>query len=188
MIDGVNEIVAGDYDSSWPQGWPGETGPRMLPPDRIISAQYYRSPCSTPYQRLLLAVLEDAIRSFQRNLHVTSGPRRVVFGEVQQWLFDRTDTGFMSCSSVCLSLGIEPSLLRRCLRQWQFTGTRGFWALRGYLDASKFRLRAVLLRKGTGQSGRAHPSPLPRSLKPFRGRTECVDGRPCNDRPGAICR
>ena len=110
MIDGVNEIVAGDYDSSWPQGWPGETGPRMLPPDRIISAQYHPSPCSTPYQRLLLAVLEDAIRSFQRNLHVTSGPRRVVFGEVQQWLFERTDTGFMSCPSVCLSLGIEPSL------------------------------------------------------------------------------
>ena len=109
MIVGVNDLIAGDYDSSWPQGWPGETGPRMLAPDRITSAEYHPSPCSTPYQRLLLAVLEDAIRSFQRNLHVTSGPR-VVFGEVQQWLFHRTDTGFMSCPSVCLSLGIEPSL------------------------------------------------------------------------------
>jgi hypothetical protein len=96
-----------------------ESGMRVLLPDLLTPSQFYAGPPSTPYHRLLLAVLEDAIRCFQRNLHARGGRGRVAFLEAKEWLFNTKDYGFMSCPVVCESLGIEGVVLRRLLREWQ---------------------------------------------------------------------
>jgi hypothetical protein len=88
-------------------------------PGHLTPAQYYPAPAASPCQRLLLAILEDAIHCFQRNFAVRTGPRAVLFRETKEWLFDPDGTAFLSCSMVCESLGINSVQLRRYLREWQ---------------------------------------------------------------------
>ena len=90
----------------------------FLLPDSLLPSQYYSIARSSPYYRLLLAVLEDAIRSFQRNFNARTARQRILFREAKEWLFGLDGTAFMSCPMVCESLGIEPVLLRRRLREW----------------------------------------------------------------------
>jgi hypothetical protein len=124
-VNGVKEVVGWFEKSGAPSAYLEESGSQLLSPDVITPAQYYSSPSPTPYHRLLLAVLEDAIRCFQRNLSARRGPRRLLFREVKEWLFDPNCTGFMSFAVVCENLGIEADLLRRQLRQWQIRNARG---------------------------------------------------------------
>jgi hypothetical protein len=91
----------------------------ILTPDVLTPVQYYTAPVVSPYHRLLLAILEDAIRCFQRNFDARDGARRILFHETEEWLFDSRGTAFMSCPSVCESLGIDAARLRRYLHNWR---------------------------------------------------------------------
>jgi hypothetical protein len=90
----------------------------VLLPDSVLPIQYYSTHEVSPHYRLLLAVLEDAIRCFQRNCDARTGRRRILFREAKEWLFGFDATAFMSCPTVCESLGIDPLMLRRRLREW----------------------------------------------------------------------
>jgi hypothetical protein len=94
-------------------------------PGALTPAQYYPPPPASPYHHLLLAILEDAIRCFQRNFAVKNGPRRVLFRETEGWLFDSDGTAFLSCPMVCETLGINSVQLRRYLREWHLRMTAG---------------------------------------------------------------
>jgi len=118
MPNPLTQVVTGFDESSFPAGYPEASGSGVLLPDLITSAQYYSSPVPSPYHRLLLAVLGEAIRCFQRNFGATRGPRQVLFREAKEWPFDPNGTAFMSCRMVCESLGIEPALLSQNLREW----------------------------------------------------------------------
>jgi hypothetical protein len=65
--------------------------------------------------KLLLAVLEDAIRCYLRNVDAKDGERRREFNEVRHW-FEGSRAGvrrgdIFSFENLCAALGIEP----RCL-------------------------------------------------------------------------
>jgi hypothetical protein len=125
----VNQLFVLLDEPSMPSEY-AEQGSHPLSPELLTPAQYYPYPPPTPYHRLLLAVLEDAIRCFQRDLTARRGPRRALFREVKEWLFDRDGTAFMSFPVVCESLGIEAGLLRRRLHEWQTETIRGLQAPR----------------------------------------------------------
>jgi len=92
-------------------------------PDVITPEQYYdsRRDDSTiaPVKRLMMAVLEDALRCFQNNADAKSGPRRRLFTEAEQWLCGESGDGPFSFETVCETLGIEPGFLRSGLREWR---------------------------------------------------------------------
>jgi hypothetical protein len=118
MPSGSTEAVALFEESTfWSPGAERDAS-SVLQPDILTPAQYFTSSGQTPYQRLLFAVLEDAICCFQRTLGATKGPRQVLFRETKEWLFDTGGNAFMSCAMICESLGIEPALLRRALSKW----------------------------------------------------------------------
>jgi hypothetical protein len=94
-------------------------------PGALTPAQYYPAPPASPYHHLLLTILEDAIHCFQRNFAVRNGPRRMLFRETEEWLFDSDGTAFLSCPMVCETLGINSFKLRRYLREWQLKMTAG---------------------------------------------------------------
>jgi hypothetical protein len=63
--------------------------------------------------KLLMAVLEDAIRCYLRNVDAKDGERRREFVEVRNW-FESTVTGpagIFSFENLCEALGIEPHRL-----------------------------------------------------------------------------
>jgi hypothetical protein len=124
VLKEVDKLVLFD-EPALPLDHTGQPGSHLLTPEVLTPDQYHPSPPPTPYHLLLLAVLEDAIRCFQRNFRARSGSRRVQFREAKEWLFDTRSGGFMSFPVVCESLGIEATLLRRHLREWQTRTRRG---------------------------------------------------------------
>jgi len=60
----------------------------LFQPDTLLSTQYFdnmrRRTLLEPEKRLMLAVLEDAVDSFQENLSAESGRRKMLFDDAEQ--------------------------------------------------------------------------------------------------------
>jgi hypothetical protein len=72
-----------------------------------------------PLKRLMLAVLEDAIVTFQKNATDRSKIDRVMFNEVEQWMCDGSCEGLFSFETVCDTLAFDPECLRNELIRWR---------------------------------------------------------------------
>ena len=92
-------------------------------PDIVTPQQFYDSrrddSAIAPVKRLMMAILEDALRCFQNNADAHSGPRKRLFTEAEQWLCADSGDGPCSFETVCETLGIEPQYLRSGLREWR---------------------------------------------------------------------
>jgi len=79
-----------------------------------------------PEQRLMLAVLEDAFAAFQRNFIADDEHGRAGFEEVQNWFMTEGDCSLYSLETICTSLDIDASCLRKRLMAWKSNvGARG---------------------------------------------------------------
>ncbi|MEK7094351.1 MAG: hypothetical protein AAB903_03370 [Patescibacteria group bacterium] len=81
---------------------------------------------------LALAVLEDALKTYQKYVFVKDPVGRVIFDEADIWIFSRDRSWPFSFLNLCEALEINPSYVRRVLRQWlersttsQFRGGTG---------------------------------------------------------------
>jgi hypothetical protein len=92
--------------------------PDVLTPDQYYDVRRDDSRIA-PVKRLMLAVLEDALRCFQNNADAKSGPRKRLFADAEQWLCGGEGDGPFSFETVCETLGIEPSFLRAGLKSWR---------------------------------------------------------------------
>jgi len=103
-------------------------------PDRnsFLPVQFFADPkkASEPVQRLMLAVLLDAMRCYQSNFRSASVRGRIEFHEARQWLFDRWSEGPLSLHSVCSVLGIEPRKVQRTVSDWAWRNRAGLGAAR----------------------------------------------------------
>lgn len=97
----------------------------IMIPDALTPGQYYDGiraddSCARPIKRLMLAVLEDAMRCYQTYTNSRSRAQRRMFVEAEAWLMDRKAEGAFAFETVCETLGINPSCLRDGLRRWRF--------------------------------------------------------------------
>lgn len=72
-----------------------------------------------PEKHLLLAILEDALTCYRKNVYARNARKQAHFREAEEWIFARDDERFLGFESVCAVLGIEPSYLRRGLLEWK---------------------------------------------------------------------
>lgn len=95
----------------------------LFQPDALLGEQYLdnfrRKTPLEPEKSLVLAVLEDGIRCFQDNIFPQNRKKQMLFEEAQEWLFSDESDGIFSFVSVCAVLGLDPSYIRRGVRQWQ---------------------------------------------------------------------
>ena len=96
----------------------------IMVPDALTPGQYYDGiraddSCARPIKRLMLAVLEDAMRCYQSYANSRSRAQRRLFIEAEGWLMDRKADGPFAFETVCETLGIDPSCLREGLRRWR---------------------------------------------------------------------
>jgi hypothetical protein len=114
-------------------------------PDVITPGQYYDSrrddSAIAPVKRLMMAVLEDALRCFQNNSDAKSGPRKRLFTDAEQWLCGEDGDGPFSFETVCETLGIEPGFLRGGLREWRGQQLAG-------VSARRLARRSPVVRSG----------------------------------------
>ena len=103
--------------------WENSALGNLFVPDVLTPEQFYdsRRDDSTirPVKKLMMAILEDALRCFQNNADAKGGPRKRLFSEAEQWLIGEGGEGPFSFETVCETLGIEPQFLRRGLRDWR---------------------------------------------------------------------
>jgi hypothetical protein len=90
-------------------------------PDLLTPAQYFdskrRDSSDDPLKRLMMGVLQDAIRCYQDGENSGSALKRKKFVEVKDWIFDECSTGPFSFAVVCEVLGFVPEYLRFGLAQ-----------------------------------------------------------------------
>ena len=95
----------------------------LFQPDTLLSAQYFdnmrRRTLLEPEKRLMLAILEDAVDCFTKNLSAGSGRRKMLFDDAEQWI--RADDGdwIFSFDHICEALGFNPAYMRQGLLRWQ---------------------------------------------------------------------
>ena len=91
--------------------------------DGVDASQYtdtvQRKTPLEPEKHLLLAILEDALSCYRKNVFARTAKKQAAFREAEEWILATGDERFLSFESVCGVLGIEPSYLRRGLAEWK---------------------------------------------------------------------
>jgi len=123
----------------------------LFQPDVLIPGQFMATTKSKthrdPEQRLMLAVLEDAVWCFQNGLRTKDKKKQELAREAEQWLIEEDSGWLFSFNEICELLGIESDYLRKRLLTWK----------KEALDArSKQRLQrsAYATRKGSSRDKR----------------------------------
>jgi hypothetical protein len=92
-------------------------------PDTLLPAQYFDRFASEaafqPEKRLMLAVLEEAIATYQR--HVSSQTRRSkrLVEDVEEWVNGTESESSFSFDNICAALDLEPEYLRSGMARWK---------------------------------------------------------------------
>jgi len=109
---------------------PGSTAVNALSlisvPDIFTPAQFFdlsRSSETTPEKRLMLAILEDAIRCFrghayQANGSPTADRAAALQLEAEKWIFDDDTDAPVTFHDICMAFGIHPEWMRAGLQNF----------------------------------------------------------------------
>lgn len=94
----------------------------LFGPDTLVPAQYFdrmgTDAAFQPEKRLMLAVLEEAIATFQRHaLSETRRSQRMV-EEVEEWIAGGHEWPF-SFANICAALDLDPEYLRAGMTRWK---------------------------------------------------------------------
>jgi hypothetical protein len=109
---------------------------------------------SQPEKRLMLAVLDDAVAIFLRDAGRPPGATPAEFGAACSWLSSPDDEWPFSFVAICRALALDPSAIRRGLRQWQDGESAS--------SLDERRRRRPSLRRMSGSRTRACSRPLGR--------------------------
>ena len=95
----------------------------FLQPDVILPTQFFQS-LRTKSQfngerRLMIAVLEDAVNCFMKQLHATDPKARQLFLEAAEWVTTDDRTWFFAFANICDTLDLNPEYIRAGLFKWR---------------------------------------------------------------------
>jgi hypothetical protein len=89
----------------------------------MLPEQYFARLCHRAdypgEQRLLLAILEDAVHCFQSNLFARTPRRRHLFEEAGEWLFADGCEASVTFGYVCDVFDLDRESIRAGLRRWR---------------------------------------------------------------------
>jgi hypothetical protein len=95
----------------------------FLQPDVILPTQFFQSLRSKSQfngeRRLMIAVLEDAVNCFMKQLHAIDPKARQLFLEAAEWISDDDRTWFFAFENVCDTLDLNPEYIRAGLFKWR---------------------------------------------------------------------
>lgn len=93
----------------------------MYEPDILLPEQYraLQGKVLSAEQRLLFAILEEAIHSYQTYARAVRPRERKVYHEAEEW-FESLDTEWLfSFENVCALLNLNADYVRRAMRRWK---------------------------------------------------------------------
>lgn len=102
-----------------------ETVSSLFGPEIVLPGQF-TDPASAKSsdrgeKRLMLAVLEEAVATFQRHLDSKNRHGQRVFQEAEEWIQSTDSSWPFAFENICNALEINPEYLRRGLERWKET-------------------------------------------------------------------
>ena len=91
--------------------------PDVLAPQQYLK-NYRRTNPAEPEKALILAVLAEAVDTYQRFAFSESSRGQALFREVEAWFWGEEPDSLFSFLSICEVFGLDPGFLRRGLMQW----------------------------------------------------------------------
>jgi hypothetical protein len=76
-------------------------------------------------EKLMLAVLENAIEYFQKYVHAKDERGKKLFQEAEEWISDKGSDWLYSFENICEVLGLHPDYMRQGLLCWKETRLKG---------------------------------------------------------------
>ena len=94
-----------------------------LAPETVLPSQFFDrlqvDASLQPEKRLMLAVLEDAVGTFQKYADVSSRHGRRLFSEAEEWFASPDADWPFAFVNVCQALGLDAEYLRAGLWRWR---------------------------------------------------------------------
>ena len=95
----------------------------LFGPDTLVPAQYFDrvggDAAFQPEKRLMLAVLEEAIATYQRHVMGTTRRSARLVEEVEEWVAGVGGEWPFSFDNICAALDLEPEYLRTGMQRWK---------------------------------------------------------------------
>ena len=101
-------------------GWisldPADTG--------LIEAVYKRT-IRDGEERLMFAVLENAVEYFQKYVFARNPSGKKLFQEAEEWFLEKDSDGLFSFENICENLQLHPDYIRQALLRWKEASLNG---------------------------------------------------------------
>jgi hypothetical protein len=102
---------------------PNEAVLLLFQPDVLVASEFFegarRERHRDPTRKLMLAMLEDAVRCLQHYVSDPSERGRTLFLNARTWIMDRHNHWIFSFENVCELLELNPDYIRDGLRRWE---------------------------------------------------------------------
>ena len=118
----------------------------LFEPDTVLPPQYLETICrKAPLeaeQKLMLAVLEDAVSCFQKYLAARDKIGTSLFREAEEWiLLQGKSNWFFSFDYICETLDLNPDYIRKGLLHWRYHRLRERDQVRHRMNKSRYASR-----------------------------------------------
>ena len=118
----------------------------LFQPDSVSPAQYLETVCRKTYieaeQKLMLAVLEDAVTCFQGVFAARDKKEARQFREAEDWILQQGKSDWLfSFDNVCETLGLNPGYIREGLLRWRHFRLRERDRVRFRVNRSRYASR-----------------------------------------------
>src|SRR4030095_5003857 len=87
------------------------------PADEAILEGVYKKPLREGEERLMFAVLENAVEYFQKYVLARNPRGKQLFREAEEWFLDKEAEALYSFESICEILGLHPDPIRKGLKE-----------------------------------------------------------------------
>jgi hypothetical protein len=122
------------------------------PADIGLVESIYKKSLREGEERLMLAVLENAVEYFQKYVLARKPSGRELFREAEEWFLDKDGEALYSFESICETLGLHPDHIRKGLMVWKearitMSSLQGHPAARPKLARSRVKHPSIRLSK-----------------------------------------
>jgi len=118
----------------------------LFQPNTVLPAQYLETVCrKTPLeaeQKLMLAVLEDAVSCFQKYFAARDKIGTRLFHEAEEWILLQGKSDWLfSFDNICETLELNPDYIRKGLLHWRSHRLRERDQVRHRMNKSRYASR-----------------------------------------------
>src|SRR5882724_3166013 len=89
------------------------------PADPVVIEQFFKNGIRGGEERLMLAVLQDAVECFQEYVLAQYPWEKKLFQEAEDWILEKNTDSPFSFENICETLQLHPDYIRQGLLVWK---------------------------------------------------------------------